>query len=91
MSHEAAINNKIFSPTITGKSLEARALNLGQFPVRSVEYSHQGEFSSICSICHEFPELHFVDLSVHAQIYLHVLFMGILYYLLCIPVTIHEI
>jgi hypothetical protein len=70
---------QIFSPTITGRSLEAKPLTLGQFPGRSVEYSHQGEFSSICSGCREFLELHFVDLSVHVQIYLHLLIMGILY------------
>jgi hypothetical protein len=49
----------IFSSTVIRSSLEARALSLGQFLGDFVEYSHQGEFSSVCNSWHEFPELHF--------------------------------
>jgi hypothetical protein len=57
-------------------------------PRRSVWDSFQGDWLSIatkaslsiiCSSCHEFMELHVVDLSVHVKIYPHLLITGILY------------
>jgi hypothetical protein len=39
-----SFREQIFSPTVIRRSLEARALSLGQFSGDSVEYSHQGEF-----------------------------------------------
>jgi hypothetical protein len=61
-----SFRGQIFSLTDARRNLETRALILGQLLVRSVKSGHQGEFSNICNSYREFPELHFVDLSVHA-------------------------
>jgi hypothetical protein len=73
-----SLQSQIFSLRVIRSSLEVRALSLGQFLGESVEYSHKGEFSSVCSSCREFLELYFADLSVLVQIHSHLLFTGIL-------------
>jgi len=48
--------DRFFSTTVTRISLENRALLLRHFSVHSDKYSHQGQFSNICSSYSELPD-----------------------------------